>query len=58
MGPQKHCVFYPIRGGQEYNLVLLCPDNMPAGARTLKGELNEMRENFNNWDKMFAAFLC
>lgn len=58
MGPGKHCVFYPIRGGQEYNLVLLCPDNLPAGGRTTKGDLNEMRESFRDWDKVFAALCC
>ena len=58
MGPEKHCVFYPIRGGREYNLVLLCPDDMPADVRTVKGDVNEMRENFRDWDKVFVASCC
>ena len=52
MGPQKHCVFYPVRGGKEFNLVLLRPDNLPANARTVQGDIEEMRSSFEGWDEM------
>jgi salicylate hydroxylase len=52
MGPDKHCVFYPLRGGTEFNLVLLRPDNLPVGARAVKGDLDEMRLTFEGWDEM------
>ena len=27
LGPDKHCIFYPIRAGSAFNLVLLRPDD-------------------------------
>ncbi|KNG86763.1 salicylate hydroxylase [Aspergillus nomiae NRRL 13137] len=50
LGPEKHAVFYPVRGGAEFNLVLLLPDNLPAGARTIQGDLEEMKSGFRDWD--------
>ncbi|RFU30914.1 hypothetical protein B7463_g5419, partial [Scytalidium lignicola] len=50
MGPGKHVVFYPVRNKTEYNLVLLCPDNLPNGTRTMQGSLDEMADNFKGWD--------
>ncbi|KAB8254308.1 hypothetical protein BDV32DRAFT_157088 [Aspergillus pseudonomiae] len=50
LGPEKHAVFYPVRGGEEFNLVLLLPDNLPAGARTIQGDLEEMKSGFRDWD--------
>jgi salicylate hydroxylase len=52
MGPEKHCVFYPIRGGKEYNLVLLRPDNLPSDVRTVNGDIDEMKESFRGWDPL------
>ncbi|KAK5021756.1 hypothetical protein LTS07_010651 [Exophiala sideris] len=49
LGPEKHCVFYPIQDGKVFNLVLLRPDNMPSGARTEKASLEEMRQSFDGW---------
>lgn len=51
MGPNRHCVFYPLKNKREFNLVLVRPDNLPAGARTAEGELSEMRETFDGWDR-------
>jgi salicylate hydroxylase len=52
VGPNKHCVFYPLHKGSQFNLVLLRPDNMPAGERTLSGDIGEMRETFEGWDTL------
>ncbi|KAF9887530.1 hypothetical protein FE257_010108 [Aspergillus nanangensis] len=52
VGPEKHCVFYPLRNGEIYNLVLLGPDNLPAGTRTENGSIHEMRAAFEGWDNM------
>ncbi|PTU17851.1 hypothetical protein P175DRAFT_0486605 [Aspergillus ochraceoroseus IBT 24754] len=52
MGPDRHCVFYPIRNGKEYNLVLLRPDNLPTNVRTTQGDLDEMKESFTGWDEV------
>lgn len=50
MGPDKHVVFYPIRSGTQFNMVLLRPDDLPSGTRTGKGDIEEMRYTFKGWD--------
>jgi salicylate hydroxylase len=50
LGPEKHTVFYPVRGGQEFNLVLLRPDNLSSGARKEQGDIDEMRGSYADWD--------
>lgn len=50
VGPGAHVVAYSVRGGQQYNIVLLVPDNLPEGVAKLTGELGEMRELFTQWD--------
>ena len=50
MGPDKHSVFYPVRGGQQFNLVLLRPDDLPLGSRITQGDIGEMRATFDGWD--------
>ncbi|GAB1214043.1 hypothetical protein ATERTT37_003200 [Aspergillus terreus] len=56
-GPGGHSVFYPVRNGSLFNLVLLCPDNMPEGTRTTQGSVEEMREFFKDWDPNNIALL-
>jgi salicylate hydroxylase len=44
LGPDAHAVSYVLNGGELFNMVLLVPDDMPAGgANTLKGNVEEMR---------------
>lgn len=50
MGPEKHCVFYPVQNGRQLNMVLLRPDNLAAGTRTEQGDIEEMRKTFEDWD--------
>ncbi|KAF4334027.1 hypothetical protein FBEOM_12155 [Fusarium beomiforme] len=50
LGPAKHAVFYAIRGGELWNLVLLTPDTLKKGQRTDQGDLEEMRKEFEGWD--------
>ncbi|KAE8421584.1 hypothetical protein BDV36DRAFT_280645 [Aspergillus pseudocaelatus] len=57
LGPEKHAVFYPVRGGEEYNLVLLQPDNLPTGVRTNEGDLEEMRSGFRDWDATLQTLI-
>ena len=52
MGPGKHAVFYPLRGGKEFNLVLLRPDNLPRETKRAEGDIGEMRESFRGWDPL------
>ncbi|CAI7611333.1 unnamed protein product [Penicillium glandicola] len=51
LGPEKHTIFYPIRGGKEFNLVLIRPDNLTLNSRREQGDIEEMRESYANWDE-------
>ncbi|OQE44982.1 hypothetical protein PENCOP_c002G02466 [Penicillium coprophilum] len=51
LGPDKHTVFYPLRGGKEFNLVLMRPDNLPSDSRRENGDIQEMRESYADWDE-------
>ncbi|EAW17776.1 putative salicylate hydroxylase [Aspergillus fischeri NRRL 181] len=57
LGPKKHAVFYPVRGGQEYNLVLLQPDDLPPGVRTTQGDVDEMRYGYREWDPTLGKMI-
>lgn len=57
MGPEKHCLLYPLRNRTEYNLILLRPDNMPPGARTVAGDLQEMQDTFQGWDSRITKII-
>ncbi|KAI9649563.1 hypothetical protein NHQ30_002143 [Ciborinia camelliae] len=50
LGPNMHAVNYVLRGGELFNMVLLVPDDMPDGATTLEGNVEEMRALFKDWD--------
>ena len=43
VGPYSHVVGYSVRNGQMFNLVLLCPDNLPEHVDRQTGEVQEMR---------------
>ncbi|KAJ5804400.1 uncharacterized protein N7518_000703 [Penicillium psychrosexuale] len=51
LGPEKHTIFYPLRGGNEFNLVLVRPDTLSLGSRREQGDIEEMRESYANWDE-------
>lgn len=57
MGPKKHCVLYPLKGGSEFNLVLIRPDNLPPGIDKIQGEIGEMRETFKGWDSSLTTII-
>lgn len=57
IGPGTHVVGYSIRGGTMYNLVLLCPDDLPEGVSRQPGDLEEMRALFTGWDPVLGRFL-
>jgi salicylate hydroxylase len=52
IGPESHAIFYPVRCGNEFNLVMTRPDDLPAGVKTQQGDLAEMRALFEGWDPM------
>ncbi|CAK7565216.1 MAG: hypothetical protein SEPTF4163_003127 [Sporothrix epigloea] len=57
VGPDSHAVNYVLRGGQLTNMVLLVPDDMPAGASTAAGSVAEMRARYKGWDPRITKML-
>ncbi|KAF2767126.1 FAD/NAD(P)-binding domain-containing protein [Teratosphaeria nubilosa] len=58
LGPDAHAVNYPLRHGELCNLVLLVPDDMPAEATTLDGNVEEMRALYRDWDPQITKMLA
>ncbi|KAF2792883.1 FAD binding domain-containing protein [Melanomma pulvis-pyrius CBS 109.77] len=58
LGPDAHAVNYVLRGGKLFNMVLLVPDDMPAGANTLAGNVDEMRALYKDWDPRIPKLLA
>lgn len=58
VGPDAHAVNYVLRGGKLFNMVLLVPDDMPAGANTLAGNVEEMRALYKDWDPRIGKLLA
>lgn len=72
LGPDKHAVNYVLRGqaretdsylaepGLLFNMVLLVPDDLPAGGahNTLAGNIDEMRAHFADWDPRLPKLLA
>jgi len=69
MGPDGHVVCYLLKGGNLYNIVLLyitlrskdltyrAPDDLPPNVNTAKGEVEEMRAIFADWDPKLKKLL-
>lgn len=58
IGPDAHAVNYVLRGGKLFNMVLLVPDDMPADANTLAGNVEEMRARYRDWDPRIPKLLA
>jgi salicylate hydroxylase len=57
IGPKAHAVGYSLRAGTMYNLVLLCPDDLPKDVARQPGSVGEMRKLFACWDPILTRFL-
>ena len=57
MGPHGHAVCYLLQDGGLYNIVLICPDNLPELVNTAKADVCEMRNFFEEWDPKLKAIL-
>jgi salicylate hydroxylase len=57
MGPDCHAVCYLLQGGNLYNIVIACPDNLPDLVNMAKADVQEMRDLFRNWDPRLRALL-
>jgi len=57
MGPGAHAVCYLLKGGELYNIVLVCPDNLPEGLALQDADLQELRNIFATWDVRLQKLL-
>ncbi|EOO02957.1 putative fad binding domain protein [Phaeoacremonium minimum UCRPA7] len=57
VGAGSHAVGYPMRGGSVYNLVFLCPDDLPPDTNKQAGDLDELRQRFATWDPILRKLI-
>ncbi|RMD42239.1 hypothetical protein DV735_g2887, partial [Chaetothyriales sp. CBS 134920] len=57
IGPNSHAVGYSVRAGEQFNLVLLSPDDLANDSSRVEGNLVEMKKLFENWDPLLMKFL-
>ncbi|KAJ5539764.1 hypothetical protein N7513_008096 [Penicillium frequentans] len=57
IGPRSHAVGYSLKAGNMYNLVLLVPDDLPAGVSKQPGNIEEMKLLFEGWDPVLTQLL-
>ncbi|KAJ7195381.1 FAD/NAD-P-binding domain-containing protein [Mycena pura] len=57
MGPEKHIIGYSIRGGAEYNLVLVRPDSAAKESYMAEGSVAQMRADFADWEPRIPKLL-
>ncbi|KAK4658036.1 hypothetical protein QC762_203250 [Podospora pseudocomata] len=57
IGPHSHCVGYSVSSSQTYNLVFLCPDDMPSHVARSDASLREFRSKFSGWDPLLQKLI-
>jgi len=50
-------VNYVLRGGEQFNMVLLVPDDIPTGQNVTEGNVEEMRALYKDWDPRIPKLL-
>ena len=57
IGPGAHAVGYSLKAGNQYNIVLLVPDDLPQGSSRETANIEEMLSLFEHWDPILTRFL-
>lgn len=57
IGPDSHVVCYLLKGGGLYNIVMIRPDNLPEYVNVAVGDIQEMRDSFQDWDPKLKSLL-
>ncbi|KAI5857791.1 hypothetical protein BZA05DRAFT_106304 [Tricharina praecox] len=57
LGPDKHAVSYVLRGGRQFNMVLLVPDDLPDSSTVVPGNVAEMCALYADWDARIPKLL-
>ena len=56
-GPLAHAVSYSLKDATQYNIVLLCPDDLPKDVARQAGSVDEMRKLFAGWDPILTRYV-
>ncbi|KAH3671487.1 hypothetical protein OGAPHI_000189 [Ogataea philodendri] len=56
-GPQGHVVTYPLKGGNNCNVVVMAPDNLVENASVVPAEQSEVQEILKEWDPRLKLLL-
>ncbi|TQN65307.1 FAD-dependent monooxygenase OpS4, partial [Colletotrichum shisoi] len=57
LGPNQHTVLYSVRGGREFNLILIRSGRGEPGDLHPGGDAGEMRDYFAGWDEILNKIL-
>jgi salicylate hydroxylase len=57
MGPHAHAVGYLLKNEGPYNIVLFPPDDLPESVLIAKGDVQEMRDFFKDWDPRLRTMI-
>jgi salicylate hydroxylase len=57
IGPGRHIMAYPMRGGELYNLVMSHPASIPADRWSEPGKLEDMRAQYETFDPTIQRVL-
>ncbi|KAJ0158557.1 3-hydroxybenzoate 6-hydroxylase 1 [Colletotrichum tanaceti] len=57
LGPNQHAVLYSVRGGREFNLVLIRSDRGEPEKPHEGGDAGEMRDCFAGWDEILNKIM-
>lgn len=57
IGPGRHIMAYPIRGGSEFNIVMSHPGQASVGVWNEPGDVDEMNRTYENFDPIVRNFL-
>ncbi|KAI9682581.1 MAG: hypothetical protein M1822_006879 [Bathelium mastoideum] len=56
IGPHAHVVGYSVKGGRQFNLVLLSPDDLEKDLSRAEGNLDDMKKLFAAWDPVYKSY--
>ena len=55
MGANEMTVNYVLNSGEQFNMVLLVPDDIPeSSSTTIEGNVDEMRAIYKDWDLKYS----
>lgn len=57
IGPGRHCMAYPIRGGSQYNIVMSHPGQASVGKWNEPGDIDEMNRTYEKFDPVVRKTL-